>query len=66
MSQLQLVGTVLLPYKEILQIYVDTVVRNPLINPSAELKSQLFDDYITDLIQKHHSFWPTRKIPLNY
>uniref|UniRef100_A0A0N5AKL4 Trafficking protein particle complex subunit n=1 Tax=Syphacia muris TaxID=451379 RepID=A0A0N5AKL4_9BILA len=42
--------------RQIYQIYLETVVRNPLINPSDEIKSELFDNRLDGMIQAHHSF----------
>lgn len=39
-----------------LQVYVETVVKNPLVDCSAEITSELFESRLNELIEKHHSF----------
>uniref|UniRef100_A0A914ZDK6 Trafficking protein particle complex subunit n=1 Tax=Parascaris univalens TaxID=6257 RepID=A0A914ZDK6_PARUN len=40
----------------IYQVYVDTVVKNPLVDCSAEITSELFQSRLNELVEKHHSF----------
>ncbi|VDN60347.1 unnamed protein product [Dracunculus medinensis] len=40
----------------IFQLYVDIVVKNPLIDPSNVISSEIFEKRLSELVEKHHSF----------
>ena len=42
--------------KTIYQIFVDTVVKNPLLDTEAETESKLFHSRIDDTVRNHHAF----------
>ncbi|KAE9551427.1 hypothetical protein FO519_005357 [Halicephalobus sp. NKZ332] len=42
--------------KSIYQIFVDTVVKNPLLDTEALIESKLFHSKIDELVRNHHAF----------